>query len=674
MIGNFSFNYKKCYLLYPIKIDRFIIQLCLIIILVMLNVIKTLQVIEQREILFSKQMISSQIVKITSVEATVGYITSPNYPNAFPVNSSSLLDLIGFKNGSHNIDTIRLTFEHLDLQTANFCENEVLEILSKDSDIELGNEDTSSTLHPNRLIYKICGSIIPEPLIISRDSLLLHLYSDVFNSGKNTGFKIKFEFLDSTSQLYESCDKPNYFRCRNRRCIENKLKCNRIDDCGDASDEDMFTPCQVLPTIPYRIDYLCGHLKPMTTTATRIKTGRQIANRNRIETLIRDQIVTTTGDENEQQTMVKNGSRSSGWPFNVSIQLLRIESMSHICGGTLIHPMFVISAAHCFRGFIPTGDYKLIFGSKDIGKDVQRNLDESSAMNNNNNVQVRYATFITLYPGNSMLLDFNNIVLRQADLFNDIALIELNAPVQLTAHVWPACLPHVSEQLQADRVCMNTGFGDTRGTSGAFLLKQIKQIIQHNSQCLSPLNEYDIDDYSMVCVKTKTGEGPCNGDSGGPLFCADDINDNKPINMDLYDEINSNLTTIKHQLESGELIKYLPIIRKINNNKSKRRKKVKYKYNNNSIRFTVHGVTSFSTAGNLGGGFCGVEDVPTIYARVSTKVEWILSQMKLALYRLNKADYQQDPHDTAAFFGYMFRSGLSRHVNYTHSMTSYSND
>lgn len=576
---------------------------------------------------FVKQMATSEIVTITNEDAPVGYITSPDYPKPFSINSSSLAALVSY---DKSLDAIRLTFEDLQLQTANFCENEFLDIL-------LSAFNDSTIQSTNKIIYKLCGSLIPKPLIINSEKLLLHLYSDAFNNGLNRGFKIKFEFLNSKTQLHDNCNLPDHFRCRNRLCIPDRLKCNRIDDCGDASDEDMFTPCQILPTIPYRIDYKCGYSPDNKIAATTTNSMNKILTTSRPEL-----------NSNRVQ-------RENGWPFHVSIQLWRIETISHVCGGTLIHPMFVVSAAHCFRGFIPTSDFKLIFGTKDLSSDAQ--------VEAGNSVQIRYATFISLYPGNSMLLDYSNIVLRQADLSHDLALIELNAPVSLTPQVWPACLPHVGEPIQANRECLNTGFGDTRGTGYPFKLKQIKQTIKHSSECQSVLNDFEVDDYSMICVKSQTvGEGPCNGDSGGPLFCADNEADNhNPVSVSSLE------SPLYPDIKPGEIIKHLIVN---NSNKSLSTKQPESKLRK---RYTVHGITSFTTAGNLGGGFCGLDNIPTIYARVSTKVEWILSQMKLALHRLNKADCQQDPQNTTAFFGYMFRSGLSRHPNFTRPMTVYSN-
>lgn len=588
------------------------------------------------------RMIPSRVILITENTALVGYITSPNYPQPYPINSSSYVSLAVKNNNNNNnndidnqaFDTIRITFEDFELQTSNFCESEALEF-----SIEVSSSIDSNTKY-RRNIFSACGCILPKPLLVSDRNLLIHFFSDAFNTGDKRGFKIKYEFLNSATDLYDGCDLPNQFKCRNRKCIPIRLTCDHHDDCGDASDEDMLTPCQELPTITYSIDYTCG-LLPVRGNLKDKRSNRAFDQQD----LLSNRIVGGT-----------KAIPHSGWPFQVSIQLMNVESVAHICGGTLIHPLFVLSAAHCFKGIIPTADYKLIFGSTDLKLDAQPNK----------NVQIRYASTITLYPGAGLIRDLEEMGLRYVDIMNDLALIELNAPLELNSHVWPACLPHLGETLQAGRECLASGFGDTRGTGYLFAQKQVRQQIIHKNDCHSMSSDFEVDDYTMICVRNRLSSGPCNGDSGGPLICVD--GPNGLADIDAAIRFNSVEKKQAGDSKPGDLIKYLPISDDYSDEESNKEEPILSKQ---PPRFNVHGVTSFTTDGNMGGGFCGLDQVPTVYVRVSTKVEWILSQLKMAMSRLSKDDNQQDQHNRSALFGYMFRSGLSRHESLTRPMTTY---
>lgn len=575
---------------------------------------------------FHRQMVPSELITIKDDDARIGYITSPNYPSEYPINSSALASLSIIND--QQLDTIRLTFEDLNIETSNFCDSEAVEIMLKET-----NSFRKETRA--RKVYTICGGILPRPITMPSKSLFIHFVSDEFNSGKNRGFKIKFEFLNNANQLFEGCDRPGYFRCRNRVCIPNHLKCNRNDDCGDGSDEDLMTPCPNLPTIHYPINYLCG----LSTLSIQNSHDQFSQSKNKEKSSIDNRIMGG-----------KRVSRQSGWPFQVSIQLMRIEPVSHICGGTLIHPMYVLSAAHCFGGLASASEYKFVLGAKD--------LKEGARSETNDGLQVRYATSISMYPGGVSYHDWEEAGFSHADIANDLALIQLNAPVKMSSQVWPACLPHLAETIVAGRKCSATGFGATRGTGNLFRLKQVSQTIIHSSECHSVYSNFTLDDYGMICVRNEQENGPCNGDSGGPLFCAD----GPATEPDFV----SNSSQDSSKIRPGGVIKYLPISE---SSEKSANTIVSGHFESDLPRYTVHGLTSFTTDGNLGGGFCGLDKIPTIYARVSTKVEWILSKMKLTTSRLSKQDSLQDMNNITSLFGYMFRSGVSRHRNFTRDMT-----
>lgn len=529
---------------------------------------------------YYRHMVPGQRIIITDKDANTGYIMSPGYPSPFPRNSSSNVVL---KNQLNPTTSVRLTFEDLDIEISSFCKNEAV------------------TFHCGlryRPIFTACGSTLPNDIVLDDCiEVRISFNSDDFDTSHNRGFMVRYEFL-AQSYINSSylCNQDTHFVCRNRLCIAKHLRCNQVDDCGDASDEDSSTPCAKLPTIQYPIDYACG-LSGLLSPSSMDELGNRIVGGNIVR-------------------------RAGSWPHQVSIQSTNYESVSQICGATLIHPLYVLSAAHCFRE--PYKFIKFIFGAKDLKTDSKPDI--------NNHVQVRYLSNVNFFPSP-----------------NDIALVELNAPIQLTPYVWPACLPHEHETIMANSQCYTTGFGSTRGSGGTLALKRVTQTVRYASECQAPYNKIlCLDDYSMICAEANQGDGVCHGDSGGSLMCPDDpsinIDDTSPIGR--YQPARS-----------------LPLMSSETYNRTK-------EILRKPTRFTVYGVLSHIAGGNGGHAYCGFANVPTIYTRVSVFTEWILSLMFRDIrYSSNKKDRDQLKANRSLHFGYLFRSGLSRHPNFTKPMT-----
>ncbi|KAG8178484.1 hypothetical protein JTE90_024644 [Oedothorax gibbosus] len=168
--------------------------------------------------------------------------------------------------------------------------------------------------------------------------------------------------------------------------------------------------------------------------------------------------------------------------------------------------------------------------------------------------------------------DYEVYGVKKADFFrngvfnftHDIALAKLNSPVTLSPHVQTACLPHSNETLSVGQKCFVTGWGMTRGSGSDDVLKQVEQIIQPYENCNNIFVKFE--NTTMICAgRMEPLYGICNGDSGGPLVCQRDG------------------------------------------------------------RWYVHGAVSAHTDSNFIWGICGLADRPSIYAKVSAKVDWIKS-------------------------------------------------
>ncbi|EDO37084.1 predicted protein [Nematostella vectensis] len=193
-------------------------------------------------------------------------------------------------------------------------------------------------------------------------------------------------------------------------------------------------------------------------------------------------------------------AQSGAWPWQIALE----RSGSFICGGSLVSPTWVVTAAHCIAGSSHTPSYKVVTGEH------IRNSPEGTEQTHDVKRIITHPTY------------------NSPQLSNDIALIELSSPVPLSDRVNPVCLPPQGHQVSVGSKCFITGWGKIRHPGGSHhILQQAMMPPLSQDACKKKVQQagfgIQITD-SMVCAGVpgsldQGGIDTCQGDSGGPMVC-----------------------------------------------------------------------------------------------------------------------------------------------------------
>ncbi|KAJ0070530.1 hypothetical protein NL108_014960, partial [Boleophthalmus pectinirostris] len=187
-----------------------------------------------------------------------------------------------------------------------------------------------------------------------------------------------------------------------------------------------------------------------------------------------------------------NLSRPGQFPWQVSLQ----NKGEHMCGGSIITPHWILTAAHCVYGFSNPVEWGVYAG-------------------------------ITELPGHgSAALEVDKIVYHaryKGKLDYDIALLKLRTPLLFNGSVEPICLPNHGEVYEDGTMCWISGWGATEngGESSVVLRSAVVPLIS-TKECTQPDVYPGLISAGMICAGyLQGGVDSCQGDSGGPLACED---------------------------------------------------------------------------------------------------------------------------------------------------------
>ncbi|XP_052817631.1 ovochymase-1-like isoform X2 [Mya arenaria] len=292
------------------------------------------------------------------------------------------------------------------------------------------------------LLDRKCGIQFPDDMFSSRNELYLVFVSDADLS--SIGFNLTYEFVSAVA----TC---GMFRCGDGSCILKQMVCNGVQECPDRSDELLCDSSNSTCGVPEVAPSLMSH---------RIVGGREAV--------------------------------AHSWPWVVSLAV----NGYHQCGGAIVHPLWIITAAHCFEANRHTLEWTVVAGKH------QKTKPE-------NGTQTRAAERIVVNSG------YNYITTE-----NDIALVRLQEPLTFNSHVQAVCLP-VRPPTDGESGVV-AGWGEVLGTCCPEVLKQVELPVVPRATCTQSDHLGPQVTANMFCAGYEAGgEDACQGDSGGPFMVRD---------------------------------------------------------------------------------------------------------------------------------------------------------
>ncbi|XP_065095013.1 collagenase-like [Ochlerotatus camptorhynchus] len=197
--------------------------------------------------------------------------------------------------------------------------------------------------------------------------------------------------------------------------------------------------------------------------------------------------------EHDELRKIVNGQPAthSQFPWQVSIRATLGRSVT-VCGGSLIAPQWVLTAAHCAKDYTA---FQIGMGS--VYLNVPR---------------LTMSTVTKLvHP------EFDPVRLS-----NDVAVIKLPSPVPYSNEISSIQLPPMSYATKSFQnvIGIVSGFGRTSDASQSIsnYLKYENMRLISNSECANVYGTSVIKDSTLCAIGSeRTNQNVCQGDSGGPL-------------------------------------------------------------------------------------------------------------------------------------------------------------
>uniref|UniRef100_A0A8D2PUJ5 Acrosin n=1 Tax=Zosterops lateralis melanops TaxID=1220523 RepID=A0A8D2PUJ5_ZOSLA len=189
------------------------------------------------------------------------------------------------------------------------------------------------------------------------------------------------------------------------------------------------------------------------------------------------------------------GVQPGAWPGIVSIQATWENGTWHMCAGVLLSSQWVLTVAHCFAR------WEVVIGATDLTQ-----LGPESEVRHIQRLQV-HQHYVP------------------ATARNDIALVELDQPVECSDYIQLGCVPDASLRVSELKSCYIAGWNFPKGefpNRMCMVLQEAKVHLMDTELCNSSPWYAGAVHADNLCAGYPQGSiDTCQGDSGGPLVCKD---------------------------------------------------------------------------------------------------------------------------------------------------------
>ncbi|CAH1374098.1 unnamed protein product [Tenebrio molitor] len=174
-------------------------------------------------------------------------------------------------------------------------------------------------------------------------------------------------------------------------------------------------------------------------------------------------------------------------PYQVSLQ----NEEGHMCGGSIIHKSYILTAAHC------------LIGEKKLSIRAGSDFHEKGGT-------VRQVCAVTIH---------NKYNDDKEDYDYDIAILKLCQDLPLGDKILPVALPTFNEIIKDGTPVLTSGWGYTEKNVLSPQLLQVALVTVNQTTCRNNYKGVGVITGRMFCAgcKNKLCDS-CQGDSGGPLF------------------------------------------------------------------------------------------------------------------------------------------------------------